>query len=145
MNGVVTPREIRLDPPAARRRRWALRLWRLFNPLARPLAGWAPWWVVLETTGRRSGRPRQTPLASGPVDDGVMWLICVHGRHAAWAQNIVAEPRVRLRRRGRWQRGVASIEPMDPEILARFNAYARAGPTTLGIDPVLVRVDLASR
>ena len=33
-----------------------------------PLAGLAPWWVVLETKGRRTGRQRRTPLANGPFD-----------------------------------------------------------------------------
>jgi hypothetical protein len=31
---------------------------------------------------------------------------------------------------------------LDPETLKRFNLYARSGPRTLGIDPLLVRVDL---
>jgi hypothetical protein len=39
--------------------------WRVVNPIAlRFGAGRAPWWVILETTGRRTGRP--TPLS--PAD-----------------------------------------------------------------------------
>jgi deazaflavin-dependent oxidoreductase (nitroreductase family) len=124
------------------RRAVALAFWRLANPLVRRLAGVAPWWVVLETTGRRSGRPRQVPLARGPVEDGVVWLIAVHGRHAAFAHNIAASPEVRLRLRGRWHSGTASLEPLDRKILRRFNVYARMGPRTLGIEPALVRVEL---
>jgi deazaflavin-dependent oxidoreductase (nitroreductase family) len=124
------------------RRRIARVFWWLFNPLARRLAGVAPWWVVLETTGRRSGVPRQVPLARGPVDGKTTWLISVHGSRAGFARNIAAEPRVRLRLRGRWREGTARVVDQDPVVLARFNAYARMGPRTLGIEPKLVRVEL---
>jgi deazaflavin-dependent oxidoreductase (nitroreductase family) len=117
-------------------------VWRVANPVNRALAGIAPWWVVLETTGRRSGRPRPTPLARGPVEDGAMWLISVHGRHADWVRNMEANPAVRLRIRGRWRDGVASIHPYDPAVARRFNRYARSGPPVVGIEPVLVRIAL---
>jgi deazaflavin-dependent oxidoreductase (nitroreductase family) len=124
------------------RRSLALLLWKVINPPSRALAGIAPWWVVLETTGRRSGKPRQVPLARGPVDGPVTWMIAVHGEHSAYARNIAADPRVRLRLRGCWRNGTASLAPMDPEILKRFNLYARTGPVTMGIDPRLIRVKL---
>lgn len=123
-------------------RKVSLRAWRLLNPLARSLAGTLPFWVVLETRGRRSGIPRQTPLARGPIDGDVAWLICVHGRHSAYAKNIEADPRVRLKTGRRWREGVASLHRYDPQIASRFSLYARLGPTSLGIDPLLVRVDL---
>ncbi|WP_172828936.1 nitroreductase family deazaflavin-dependent oxidoreductase [Mycobacterium sp. 1164966.3] len=103
----------------------------------------APWWVVLETVGRHSGKPRQVPLARGPQDGDCMWLISVHGTHSDFVRNIAAERRVRLRIRGQWMPGTASIEPMDSEILSRFNWYARQGPKRFGIDPKLLRVQLA--
>ena len=124
------------------KRRIALVFWRIFNPLARRLAGIAPFWVVLETTGRKTGRTRQTPLARGPVEDGSAWVIAVHGRHSDFVRNLEAQPQVRFRLRGRWHRGVASVHPMDPAIVRRFSVYAQSGPKTLGIDPVLVRIDL---
>lgn len=116
--------------------------WKLLNRAMRPLAGWAPWWVLLVTTGRRSGLPRSTPLASGPRDGSSLWLLAVHGEHCAWVRNLVADPRVQLRHRGRWHSGAASVRPLEPEDLRRFSAYARMGPQVLGIDPLLVRVDL---
>jgi deazaflavin-dependent oxidoreductase (nitroreductase family) len=124
------------------KRRLAMVFWRAFNPIARRLAGIAPWWVVLETTGRRSGRTRLTPLARGPEADGALWLISVHGRRASWVKNLEASPSVRLRVRGRWRAGTASVVEWDAERVRSFNAYARMGPRTLGIDPVLVRVDV---
>jgi deazaflavin-dependent oxidoreductase (nitroreductase family) len=116
--------------------------WKLVNPPTRALAGIAPWWAVLETTGRRSGKPRQVPLARGPVDGGVSWVIAVHGEHASFVRNIAAHPRVRLRLRGRWHEATATVQPMDPEIVRHFNIYARMGPKTLGIEPRLVRLQL---
>jgi deazaflavin-dependent oxidoreductase (nitroreductase family) len=126
-----------------RRRRAAVMVfWRLTNPLARRLAFLMPWLVVLETTGRRTGKPRRTPLARGPVEDGVAWLVAVHGRHSTWVRNLESSPRVRLQVAHRWRTGTASVLLLDPETLKRFNVYARSGPRTLGIDPLLVRVDL---
>jgi deazaflavin-dependent oxidoreductase (nitroreductase family) len=125
-----------------KRRAKAMRAWRRFNPIARRLAGIAPWWVLLETTGRRSGHPRRTPLANGPFDSDGALLICVHGEHATFARNIAADPRVRLKRRGRWHEGTAELLPLDPASLARFSRYARLGARAVGIEPRLVRIRL---
>ena len=116
--------------------------WRIFNPVAKRLAGIAPWWVVLETTGNKSGKPRQAPLARGPVDGNVAWVIAVHGRHSGFVRNIEANPNVRLRLRGRWRTGTATTQPIDHAIVERFNRYGQAGPKTLGWDPLLVRIEL---
>ena len=118
-------------------------VWKIFNPVARRLAGVAPWWVVLETTGRKTGKRRQAPLARGPVDGNVTWVIAVHGRHSGLVRNIEANPSVRLRLRGRWHTGQATVQSMDPAIVNRFNAYARSGPKTVGWDPLLVRIEFA--
>jgi deazaflavin-dependent oxidoreductase (nitroreductase family) len=113
--------------------------WRVANPLARPLAGYVRWWVIVETVGRRTGAVRRTPLASGPVEDGAMLLIAVHGRHSGWVCNLEATPAVRIKHRGRWRTAQATIETLEPDVLPRFNLYARSGPRFVGIDPVLVR------
>src|SRR5215212_1427634 len=106
--------------------------WAIFNPVARRLAGIAPWWVVLETTGQKTGKKRQAPLARGPVDGNTTWVIAVHGRHSGFVKNIETNPNVRFRLKGRWHTGTASIHPMDPEITKRFSFYGRMGPVTLG-------------
>ena len=120
----------------------AMGFWRLANPMVRPVAGLVPWWVLLETTGRVSGRPRRVPLASGPVDGNVVLLIAVHGEHSALARNIAAQPRVRLRRAGRWHHGTATLDDLDPAALRRFGRYARMGPPLVGIEPRLLRIEL---
>jgi hypothetical protein len=73
-----------------RRRAVARAFWRIVNPVTRPAAGLVPWWVILETKGRRSGKPRPVPLARGPVDGHIAWLISVHGETAWFARNIDA-------------------------------------------------------
>ena len=129
-----------------RRRRWlTMIVWRVFNPVARALAGLAPWWVVLETRGRRSGKLRRVPVAAGPSEGFATWLISVHGTHSSFARNICADPRVRLKLRGRWLEGTARVLPLDEKVLRRFNRYARGGPRTIGIEPKLIRVELSGR
>jgi deazaflavin-dependent oxidoreductase (nitroreductase family) len=104
------------------------RFWRIVNPLAMRFAGIAPWWVILETTGRKSGQPRRFPLAKGPIDGDVYWLVAVHGRRADFVRNIEASGRVRLRHKGRWRSGDAMIEAMTPEMRARASTRTRAMP-----------------
>jgi deazaflavin-dependent oxidoreductase (nitroreductase family) len=131
-----------LEETQRRRRSRHRILWKIVNPPTRRLAGFAPWWVLLETTGRRTGIPRSTPLARGPADGDVLWLNSVHGRHASWVGNLEATPEVRIRISGRWHHARATVHEYDEATVRRFNLYARSGPRTLGIDPVLVRVEL---
>lgn len=134
--------EAPLAEPERRRRSRHRTFWRIVNPPTRRLAGLAPWWVLVETRGRRSGKPRTTPLARGPVDGNVVWLNSVHGRHAHWVRNLEAAPRIRIKMSGRWHDADATVHEYDEATVRRFNRYARSGPQTLGIDPVLVRVEL---
>jgi deazaflavin-dependent oxidoreductase (nitroreductase family) len=132
----------KLSSSDRRRRSRHRAIWRVINPPARRLAGYAPWWVLLETRGRRTGKLRITPLARGPRDDGAVWINSVHGRHATWVRNIEATPDVRVKLSGRWHRGEATVRDYDDAVVRRFNRYARSGPASLGIDPVLVRIEL---
>src|SRR4051794_27438945 len=50
--------------------------------------------ALLETTGRRTGQPRRTPICDG-LDGETFWLVAQRGRRADWVQNIQADPRVR--------------------------------------------------
>jgi deazaflavin-dependent oxidoreductase (nitroreductase family) len=113
--------------------------WRLINPVLRPLAGFAPWWVLVETTGRRTGKRRHTPLAAGPRDASNMLVIAVHGRRSGWVLNAEANPQVRVRHNGWWRSAQAEVLPWNPDVVRTFNVYARSGPTFTSQDPVLVR------
>lgn len=121
-----------------------LLFWRIVNPLTRPLAGFAPWWVLVETQGRRTGKTRRTPLAAGPRQADGMVVIAVHGRSSGWVLNAEANPDVRIRHNGRWRQTRAEILPWDPELVRTFNFYARSGPKVTAKDPVLVRFNYAA-
>ena len=121
----------------------AIRLfWRIVNPPVMLLAGFAPWWMMLETTGRRSGLTRRIPVAKGPMDGKTWWILAAHGRKALFVGNVEATPEVRVKHRGRWREGTATVHPMDPALLARFNFYARNANCAAAIDPLLVRIEL---
>ena len=71
---------------------------RVVNPLVRRavFAGrMGSTYAVLETTGRRSGITRRTPVANGLRGD-TFWLISAQGPHAHYFQNLLAHPRVRI-------------------------------------------------
>ncbi|MGG2462378.1 nitroreductase family deazaflavin-dependent oxidoreductase [Streptomyces sp. RGM 3693] len=60
--------------------------------------------LVLTATGARSGRPRSTPLACMPQDDGGWLLIGSNfGRpgHPAWTGNLLKNPEAEVSWRGR--------------------------------------------
>lgn len=75
-----------------------------------------PGYALLETTGRKSGKPRRTPVGDGRVGQQ-FWLIAEHGIKAGYVRNIERDPRVRLKLRqgftARWHTGTAHILPDD--------------------------------
>ena len=69
--------------------------------------------ALLETTGRRSGEPRRTPLGNGLRGDE-FWIVTEHGYAADYVKNIQQDPRVRVKvGRGPWREGTAHILPDD--------------------------------
>ena len=84
---------------------------RLVNPVVRPLLerGLFPGThALLETTGRKSGQPRRTPVGNGLRGD-VFWIVTEHGYGSAYVKNIQADPRVRVKVGRRWHEGTAQI------------------------------------
>jgi hypothetical protein len=51
--------------------------------------------ALIETTGRRSGKSRVTPVTNG-LDGDVFWIVTEHGHKANYVRNIEANPRVRV-------------------------------------------------
>lgn len=84
---------------------------RRLNPLLRRL----PLQTVLETRGRVSGLPRQTPVGGRRVG-GSFWLVSEFGEKSQYVRNIKADPRVRVRIRGRWHEGTAHLMPQDDPV-----------------------------
>ncbi|MFF9277775.1 nitroreductase family deazaflavin-dependent oxidoreductase [Streptomyces griseosporeus] len=112
---------------------------RVGNPVLRRL----PLQTVLETTGRVSGLPRPTPVGGRRVGNS-FWLVSEFGERSQYVRNIKADPRVRVRIRGRWHTGTAHLLPDDDPVarlrsLPRFNSVA---VRAFGTDLLTVRVDL---
>ncbi|MEU6184598.1 nitroreductase/quinone reductase family protein [Nocardia sp. NPDC047038] len=113
------------------------------NPLMRRVVGHLPGQALLETTGRRTGLPRRTPVG-GRVVDGSFWMVSNHGFTSAYVRNIEANPRVRLQIRSRWYAGTAHLLPHDDaharlRRLPRFNSW---NVRMLGTNLLTVRIDL---
>jgi deazaflavin-dependent oxidoreductase (nitroreductase family) len=120
----------------------ALQKW-VFNPPIKLLAGYFPGTALLETTGRKSGQPRRTPISDG-LDGSVFWIVAEQGHKAQYVKNIKSNPRVRIRVRRKWVEGTARPEPDDDararqKNLPRLNALlVRA----LGGELLTVKVEL---
>jgi deazaflavin-dependent oxidoreductase (nitroreductase family) len=108
--------------------------------------------ALLETTGRRTGRARVTPVCDG-TDGDTFWIVAQHGHSADYVRNIQRNPRVRVKgslSRTGWRTGTARIlDGDDPQerlrILSRGNRWRRLclrASTAIATDPVTVRIDL---
>jgi deazaflavin-dependent oxidoreductase (nitroreductase family) len=75
-----------------------------------------PGYALLETIGRKTGKPRRTPVGDGRVGNQ-FWIVAEHGQKAGYVRNIASNPRVRLKlRRGivaGWHTGTAHVLPDD--------------------------------
>jgi deazaflavin-dependent oxidoreductase (nitroreductase family) len=131
-----------------RRKRAAARFLtnRIVNPLVRvgQKMGVSAGTALLETTGRKTGKPRQTPVGDG-LRGNEFWIVTEHGRHSSYVKNIVAKPRVRVRVGRVWFTGTAHIlEDDDP--YERIRWLGRPANDTMlrlvGTEHLVIRVDL---
>ena len=120
---------------------------KLVNPLVRTAARLGlplPMVVILETRGRRSGKPRRIPVGKA-IEGDTLWIVAEHGRRASYVRNIEADPRVRVRVGRRWRTGAAEVLP-DDDWRARQrrmpNKINSASVRLMGTEHVTVRVDL---
>ena len=112
--------------------------------------------ALLETTGRRTGRPRLTPICDGQ-DGDTFWVVTQRGRRSDYVRNIQANPRVRVKvRRGartEWLAGTAHIlDDDDPRerqrMMACGNFWRRIcvrASGAMSTSLLTVRIDLDSR
>ena len=106
-----------------------------------PIAKLAPGLVgtsLIETTGRRSGKPRRQPVGVSERD-GALWIVSEHGR-SNYVRNLEAEPRVRVRYRGRWREGTATVVP-DEDPRRHTHGLNGAIVRLVGTDLLAVRID----
>ena len=113
------------------------------NPLMRRVSGYLPGHALLETTGRRTGQVRRTPVG-GRIEGSSFWMVSDHGRASGYVHNIEADPRVRLQIRGRWHQGLARMLPDDDprERLHHLPAGNGLLVRLLGTDLLTLRIDL---
>jgi deazaflavin-dependent oxidoreductase (nitroreductase family) len=120
---------------------------RIVNPVVRRLAlrGLAGGSVaLLETTGRRSGRKRVTPVGNG-LRGSEFWIVTEHGWASAYVKNIQADPRVRVKVGRRWMSGTAKVLP-DDDPYERMRVLGRtvndAAVRLVGTEHLVLRIDL---
>ena len=111
---------------------------RVFGPLMTTLIERGlgpPTYALVETTGRRTGLRRVTPVANG-LDGDTFWLIAALGDRADYVRNLRAHPRVRVRARParlrdgwrtRWRSGTAVPLP-DDDARGRHHRLGRGRP-----------------
>lgn len=116
----------------------------LLNPPIRALlaVGVVPLgWALIETTGRRTGKLRRTPVGNGLVGQ-TFWIVAEHGYDAGYVRNLQHHARVRVKaRRGRravWISGTATVLPADDPYL-RQRTLARWHPLR-ALNAAIVRV-----
>lgn len=111
--------------------------------MVRRLARFLPGQMLIETIGRRSGLPRQTPIG-GLLQGSTCWLVSEFGRHSQYVRNIAANPQVRVFAHGKWHTGTAVIlDEDDPrqrlKQLPRYNSFM---VQRIGTNLLTLRVDL---
>jgi deazaflavin-dependent oxidoreductase (nitroreductase family) len=123
---------------------------RVVNPVVRRALEVAPFRTgaaLLETTGRRTGRPRRVPVGDGLRDD-TFWIVTEHGWNADYVRNIQRNPRVRVKVGRYWRSGIAHIL-VDDDPYQRLRWLRRPVNDALllavGTEQLTIRVDLDPR
>ncbi|MFB7716768.1 nitroreductase/quinone reductase family protein [Nocardia sp. NPDC056100] len=111
--------------------------------IGNPILARLPIQTLLETTGRKTGQPRITPIG-GRREGNSFWLVSEFGEKSQYIRNIQSDNRIRLRIRGRWYSGTAHLVPAD-DARARLRKLPRANSAVVwavGTDLLTVRIDL---
>ena len=100
--------------------------------------------ALLETTGRRTGIPRHTPIGNGCTGD-TFWLVAAHGTQADYVRNLLIHPAVRVKIGRLWRTGTAVVLP-DDDAVARSRTLPYQWDAALGrlmaSSPLTIRIDL---
>jgi deazaflavin-dependent oxidoreductase (nitroreductase family) len=112
-----------------------------------------PGYALLETTRRKTGKARRTPVGDARVGDR-FWIVAEHGMQAGYVRNLVRHPRVRVKLRkglgAQWHTGTAHVlSDDDPRERQRWlagqlpSSVANAAAVRLfGTELLTVRIDL---
>jgi deazaflavin-dependent oxidoreductase (nitroreductase family) len=114
-----------------------------------PLPGYA----LLETKGRKTGKPRRTPVGDGRIGNR-FWLVAEHGTKAGYVRNIQHDPHVRLKLREglrySWRDGTAHLlledDPRERQRWLAIQLQRSAGNAKavrfFGTQLLSIRIDL---
>jgi deazaflavin-dependent oxidoreductase (nitroreductase family) len=109
-----------------------------------------PMFALIETTGRRSGKPRRTPVING-LDGDHFWIVAEHGHAAGYVKNLAADSRVRIKVRRQWRTGLAQVLVEDDAMararwmaqsLGRWHFADEWAARTFGTEPLTIKVEL---
>ena len=112
-----------------------------------------PGYALLETNGRKTVKPRRTPVGNGLVG-GQFWVVAEHGQKAGYVRNIAISPRVRLKLRdglrARWYTGTAHLlsedDPRARQLWLATQLHSSASNAAavrfFGTQLLTVRIDL---
>jgi deazaflavin-dependent oxidoreductase (nitroreductase family) len=98
--------------------------------------------ALLETTGRRSGALRLTPVGNG-LDGSIFWLVAEHDTKCDYVRNLVVNPRVRVKVRRSWRSGTATLIA-DEDSLDRRRVLDKANGLIGRVDGAIFRVSAST-
>ena len=101
------------------------------NHLMRPFTRHAPGFAVVHHTGRRSGRPYETPVNLFPVEGGFV-IALTYGSRTDWVRNVIAAGGCVVETRGR-QVACRSPHVYRDETRRRIRPVERAVLGVLGV------------
>jgi deazaflavin-dependent oxidoreductase (nitroreductase family) len=108
--------------------------------------GLVPGYVLIETTGRRTGKRRRNVVGMH-VEEPVGWVVAEHGNHAGYVRNIRSNPAVRVCISGKWRTAHAEVVA-DDDPGARLDSFGRsvhaANVRRFGTDLLTLRFVFAS-
>lgn len=107
----MTTAAVRPTRPTQRLPRWFMRAPELAFTLH--LSRLVPWLVMIETTGRRTGKPRRVVLDVARRDGDGLWVLAGDGSQARWLMNLLAHPTCRVWNRGRRYVARAKVGGVD--------------------------------
>jgi deazaflavin-dependent oxidoreductase (nitroreductase family) len=109
----MTTATVRPARPTQRLPRWFMRGPELIFTLH--LGRLVPWWVMIETTGRRTGKPRRVVLDVARRESHGLWVMAGDGFEARWLMNLLAHPTCRVWNRGRRYVARAVVDGAGPD------------------------------
>lgn len=101
--------------------------------------------LSLSTVGRKTGRPRVTPMGYVRIDDDTVWVVSEHGARSDWYRNARKAGSVQVQAGGRTRRATVRLLPEeDPAaVLRRLSPVVGLANRALWDRPAVVEIRFA--